>query len=219
MQLRDIGLFIHSARTDQRLRRIRSTCGEAGSLDALYELDPDPWRSADPTFRYQRAKYQALASLIPGELGDVLDVGCGTGVMTRTLAERATRIVGVDVARPAIETARRTQGHNVSFVTADLLNLNSEWDQSFDLIVLVDVLYYLSPLTDDVIKSVASRMSNLLRPNGRCLLANHFFFGLDPDSRRSRHIRDGFRWSSAFSVLAEHRRPFYVATLLRVNRE
>lgn len=41
----------------------------------------------------------------------VLDVGCGTGVITIALAERGCAAVGVDASEPYLEGARRNRSH------------------------------------------------------------------------------------------------------------
>lgn len=53
--------------------------------------------------------------------GAVLDVGCGTGSLAVTLAQRrpAARIVGIDAAAPYIAFARRQAGPNLQFEVAD----------------------------------------------------------------------------------------------------
>ena len=56
--------------------------------------------------------------------------------------------------------------------------------------------------------------ADLIAPNGVCLLANHFFFAADADSRASRRIHRAFAACPRFRVISEHRRPFYLATML-----
>ncbi|MFD5947520.1 class I SAM-dependent methyltransferase [Streptomyces collinus] len=54
--------------------------------------------------------------------GRVLDVGCGTGGVTRAVARRAGHCVGVDISGPMIETARahaEREGVPASFIQAD----------------------------------------------------------------------------------------------------
>ncbi|MBP8231787.1 MAG: hypothetical protein KAY22_05735 [Rhizorhabdus sp.] len=64
-------------------------------------------------------------------------------------------------------------------------------------------------------KAIAAYVPTLLAPGGMCMLVNHYFFRFDADSRRSRRIHDAFAWSPGFTLQAEHRRPFYLVTLLR----
>jgi hypothetical protein len=68
---------------------------------------------------------------------------------------------------------------------------------------------------DDLsLKTLAMRMSRLLAPGGICLVANHYFFSGDRDSRLTRRIHDSFIWSPGFDHLATYRRPFFLASLL-----
>jgi len=46
-------------------------------------------------------------------------------------------------------------------------------------------------------------------------LTDHYFFGFDAASRRTRAIHNAFRGAAAFHQHAEHRRCFYLATLLQ----
>jgi SAM-dependent methyltransferase len=41
----------------------------------------------------------------------VLDVGCGTGVITAALAERGCTVIGLDASEPYLEGARRDRSH------------------------------------------------------------------------------------------------------------
>ncbi len=218
MTPRDIALFLRSARTDSALSRLRPLLGGRGAFEQVYEAGADPWASNDARYRYQRRKYEVLVSLLPPgrHYGRALDLGCGLGAMARLLAARTDSVLGLDVAQAAVEQAR-TRNHDmphVAFEQADMLDLPRGLDGSFDLIVLSDVLYYLSPLGDAVLKALALRMADLLAPGGICLLANHFFFSADADSRLSRRIHRAFAWSPRLRVMSEHRRPFYLATLL-----
>ena len=49
-----------------------------------------------------------LLSLLPYQLAglDVLDLGCGEGVVARTLAERGARVVGIDQSAALVAHAR-----------------------------------------------------------------------------------------------------------------
>ena len=191
--------------------------GAAGALEAVYADDPDPWASASPRYRYQSRKYEVLASLLPSRPFErALDLGCGPGLLTRHLADRADSVLGVDISPSAVASARTLNADrpNTTFEAHDLLDLPATLDERFDLVVVADVLYYLSPLDDAILRGVVERVARLLRPNGICLLANHYVVWLDPDSRRSRRIHRAFASSAAFRVQAEYRRPFYLATIL-----
>jgi predicted TPR repeat methyltransferase len=145
-----------------------------------------------------------------------LDLGCGIGLLTERLAHRADQVLGLDVSQVAVDAANKRNAHvpNLTFAQADVLNLSDDLDNRFDLVVVADVLYYLQPMTDPVLKAMAMRIRRLLRPGGICVVANHFFFDVDPDSRLSRRIHQAFAWSPGFNVLSEHRRAFYLVSVL-----
>lgn len=214
---RDIGLFVRSARTDATLGRLRQRIGSAAAFDALYAKG-DPWESANPRYRYQRRKYDVLCGFLPEwRFKRALDLGTGSGLLARKLADRADDVLGLDVSQVAVGQAqtRYADVPNLHFAQGDVLELPDSLDGQFDLVVLADTLYYLpGPLDDALLNRLATRIARLLSPGGLCLLANHYFFTADPDSRLSRRIHRAFATSPGFHVVSEHRRPFYLASLL-----
>ena len=76
----------------------------------------------------------------------VLDVGCGTGVITAALAERGCTVVGLDASEPYLEGARRDRSHpNIVYELGDARRMPYA-DASFDACV--------SALAIDVIPEV-----------------------------------------------------------------
>lgn len=217
MRPRDIGLFLRSARTDAKIATLRDEVGNQEAFDAVYR-GGDPWASADPRYLYQQRKYDVLAGLLPKRrFARALDLGSGLGLMARRLSAFADEVLGLDIAPAAVAHARTAHADlpHVQFVQGDVMSLDPALDGGFDLLVIADTLYYLPPpLTDVTMKRVAVRVARLLRPGGLCLLANHYFAGFEADSRVSRRIHSAFAWSPAWRLVSEHRRPFYLATLL-----
>ncbi|TMA30572.1 MAG: class I SAM-dependent methyltransferase [Deltaproteobacteria bacterium] len=92
----------------------------------------------------------------------VLDVGCGTGEITKRLAElfpEAT-LTGIDLEEPHLEKARQKLPE-ATFRRADALALPFE-DESFDLAVC----RHLTQAVPDA-KKVLAEMQRVLKPNGR----------------------------------------------------
>lgn len=221
MSPRDIGLFVRSARTDASIARARIGTGDQDAFDEAYATG-DPWASGDERYLYQRRKYDVLAALLPPgrHFARALDLGAGLGLLSRRIAERADDVLGLDISQGAVEHARvlHLDVANLRFERGDVRNLSSALDGLFDLVVLADTLYYLPPpLTDATLKTLALRVASLLAPGGLCLLANHYFFAADPDSRLSQRIHRAFAWSPGFHVVSEHRRPFYLVSLLATS--
>jgi SAM-dependent methyltransferase len=157
-----------------------------------------------------------MLSLLPSRrYKRALDLGCGLGNLTRRLCNHADYVLGIDVSRVAIAQARRqtTEQGNLQFQQGDALNLSRDLDNSFDLVVIADTLYYLSPLSDEVLQTVRERVVGLLVPGGILLLVNHFTLNLDPGSRWSPKIHRVFRSAPDFKIVHEGYRPFFLASV------
>jgi cyclopropane fatty-acyl-phospholipid synthase-like methyltransferase len=79
-----------------------------------------------------------------GPLGRVLELGCAVGSFTESLAPRASDVLALDVSQAAVDqVARRLRDH--PNVRAKAMAIPAEFpDETFDLVVASDVLYYLS---------------------------------------------------------------------------
>lgn len=144
-------------------------------FDDLYGRDPDPWRFE--TSAYEREKYaDTLAALERPRYGRVLEVGCSIGVLTAQLAERADHLVATDVAEAALAVARRRLDA-VGNVRFERTAFPAEAPEGpFDLIVLSEVLYYLSSAD---LRRAASTVVERLAPGGEALLVH--WLGETPD--------------------------------------
>lgn len=92
---------------------------------------------------------------------DVLDLGCGTGLMGEILADRSARLVGIDIAPKMIDKAREKQVYT-ELVVADILPfMQNSMPASYDLIVAADVFVYLGDLAP-----IFAEAWRLLRPSG-----------------------------------------------------
>lgn len=85
---------------------------------------------------------QYIAKLDFPELGRTLEVGCGTGAMTRALARKKNfsgNVIGIDQSEAFIEAAKRFAmeegvGKFVEFNVGDVHDLDFE-DESFDVVI------------------------------------------------------------------------------------
>lgn len=110
----------------------------------LYADSADPWNLAGS--EYERRKYQAtLAALPERRFRNGLEAGCAIGVLTRLLAQRVDNLLAVDLEEVALQQARAHCAglDNVGFAR---MKLPGQWpDGAFDIIMISEVLYYLSP--------------------------------------------------------------------------
>jgi ubiquinone/menaquinone biosynthesis C-methylase UbiE len=110
-----------------------------------------------------------LMARVPPSARRVLDVGCGTGILTRALARRVERVVAIDFAPEMVARARRAlaSSANVEVIEADFMALELE-PASFDAIVSFATLHHL-PFEDAL-----RRMASLLAPSGVLLVLDLF---------------------------------------------
>lgn len=75
----------------------------------------------------------------------VLEIGCGTGVFTKKIAETGADIVAIDISSDLINSAKKKlQGYpNVSFYVSDVENLNLK-ENIFDSVVGSSILHHLN---------------------------------------------------------------------------
>jgi ubiquinone/menaquinone biosynthesis C-methylase UbiE len=102
----------------------------------------------------------------------VLDIGCGTGVLSTILAELGHNVTGIDFAANMItlakEKATQTQ-LNIEFRVQDAASL-SDADQTYDIIIGRHIIWTLP----DPIRGLRERI-RVLRPNGRLVLIESTF--------------------------------------------
>ncbi len=119
-------------------------------------------RGADAQQRRLREDFLAAVDFAAG--ARVLEVGCGTGVLTRWLARwpNVDSVVGVDIAPSLLDRARSLCTEpNVTFEEGDATALRFA-DESFDVVVLDSTLSHVP----DAGRAVAEA-ARVLRPEGK----------------------------------------------------
>ena len=138
------------------------------TFERLYCDNPDPWNFA--TSRYEQDKRAATLAALPSSTFDhVLEVGCGPGFLTCDLADRAGVLLALDISAEAIRLAQQRTA-KLDHVHCRQARLPEQWPAGhFDLIVLSEVLYFLSPAA---ITDTSVRCKDSLRDDGFVLLVN-----------------------------------------------
>lgn len=121
------------------------------ALEDLHSETADPW-GVDSRW-YEQRKRELLLSMLPRERFEHgLEVGCSTGALTAALAERCDRLTAVDRSAAALTAARaRLEGadgvEGSGNTSVSRLDVPAQWPSgSFDLIVISEVGYFLSPV-------------------------------------------------------------------------
>lgn len=101
----------------------------------------------------------------------VLDLGVGTGRTTPRLARDASRYVGLDIAEPMVEAARRLHpGHDLR--VGDASDLSAFGDDEFDVVVFsYNGIDYLHP--DSARRTCLAEVARVVRPGGAFVFSTH----------------------------------------------
>jgi predicted TPR repeat methyltransferase len=87
-----------------------------------------------------------VARFVPSRNLDVLDLGCGTGLLGARLHPLARTLTGVDVSPNMLELARRRQIYD-NLVCGELIEFLQTQTRNFDLVVAADVFVYIGDLS------------------------------------------------------------------------
>ncbi len=127
--------------------------------------DDDEKRQWDPALYDQKHSFvfeygHSLVALLDPRPGErILDLGCGTGRLTKAIADAGAEVVGIDNSANMIGTAR-TQYPGVIFEQADAGNFS--FPDSFDAIFSNAVLHWILDA-----ESVVQCVARSLRTGGR----------------------------------------------------
>ncbi|WP_027584060.1 nodulation methyltransferase NodS [Bradyrhizobium sp. Ai1a-2] len=150
-------------------------------MDKKYEIldreltADDPWRLDSSRFERKRLTQMLRLSLSQGIITNALEVGCAAGAFTQMLAPHCERLTVVDVVPRAVGRAskRTNRWSHITWIAADVHQFSTA--DRFDLIVVAEVLYYLSDLAE--MRKAIGNLVGVLVPGG------HLVFGSARDAR------------------------------------
>jgi SAM-dependent methyltransferase len=132
-----------------------------------------------------RARYWFARRYAAGKI--VLDAACGTGYGSALLAETAQSVVGVDIARDAVEYARRHfHSPKIRYAQADCLALPFTAGH-FDLIVAFEIIEHLENP-----EAFLAELRRVLHPSGLLILStpNRLYYTDDRGEINPFHQRE-----------------------------
>ena len=109
--------------------------------------------------------HSALLRKLPEHLDQALDVGCGTGELTRLLALRARKVTGIDLSPEMVRVARERSGGcgNVSYAVGEYMSVRLP-REGFDCIAAVATAHHMN------VEAFLCRACDLLAPGGVLLV-------------------------------------------------
>ncbi len=138
-------------------------------------LMEDPIEAERLEIKTKREKVQRELEYVPLEPGySVLEVGCGTGAVTRILSDELSlgTVVGLDFSlqrlQKAVHMVRKEGRKNIRFVCSDLLSPGLG-KAKFDLAYSRCTFQYLG---EEGGKKALKKMKDLVKPGGRVVVAD-----------------------------------------------
>lgn len=177
------------ARDLERLAVVRQQRAEAAA--AYFRARAAEWNEIRTLHIAEKEVDAAILELLgEASLGDLVDLGTGTGRLLELLASRARSAIGVDLSREMLAIARhaldRPELRHVQVRQGDIYALNLE-SASADLVTIHLVLHYL----DDPAAAILEA-ARLLRPGGRLLIVDFAPHDLEFLRDEHAHRRLGF---------------------------
>ena len=141
----------------------------ADHFERLYQDNPDPWNFK--TSAYEHQKYEAtLSALGTRRFEMAVEVGCSIGILTRRLASRCDRLLGVDFVPAAVAMAR-SRCAPLPGVSIEQMQIPQQWPEGkFDLILFSEILYFLD---EEDLRETCDHTLRSLLPGGLVLLVNY----------------------------------------------
>ena len=141
---------------------------DADFFNRMYQKNEDPWDFESSP--YERGKYEATLQALPhATYENVFEIGCSNGILSEKLARRCKKLLAVDASEIAVRNARKRLEAYPSVEVREMTIPDNFPDETFDLILLSEVGYFLN--REDLIVA-RDKMINALLPKGHLLLVH-----------------------------------------------
>ncbi len=97
----------------------------------------------DPKWNHNNCYFNYLLKYVPNNIGLCLDIGCGKGELSFLIAQRASKVLAVDIADKMISYARaHNSAENIEYLCENVLDMNFN-DESLDIIITTATAHHL----------------------------------------------------------------------------
>jgi ArsR family transcriptional regulator len=162
----------------------------AASAAEFFRANAPRWDSIRSLHVDEAEVEGVVLDVLPGPVGDLLDIGTGTGRMLQLFAGRIERGVGIDTSRDMLTVARANLEaaglRNCHVRQADMYGLAMA-DESFDAVIIHQVLHYA-----DRPDAAIAEAARVLRPSGRMLIVDFASHDVERLRTEFAHRRLGF---------------------------
>jgi SAM-dependent methyltransferase len=181
-------------------------------FERVYQDNDDPWGFESRW--YEQRKYAlSLAALPKPRYTRAFEPGCAIGVLSALLAARCDELIASELHARVAERARARLA-SFPHVRVDIAAIPDAWPEgSFDLLVMSEVLYYL---THDGWRVLVERIADSTR-SGAHLLAVHYRGETDyPQTAESVHMR--LQTLSDWKPIAHYEEPSFLLDVLERSK-
>ena len=137
---------------------------EIKKFEALAHRWWDPDSEFKPLHRINPLRLEYIESLVGLEDKNVLDVGCGGGLLTEAMASKGARVVGIDMADKALRVAKlhlHESRLDVTYEKSSAEDFASRNSELFDVVTCMEMLEHV-PEPAKVVRACA----DLVKPGG-----------------------------------------------------
>jgi 2-polyprenyl-6-hydroxyphenyl methylase/3-demethylubiquinone-9 3-methyltransferase len=128
----------------------------------------NPFGSCKPLHDINPLRFEFVEKYCPLGGKKILDVGCGGGILTESLARAGCKVTGIDLSEDAIEVAKNhanEQDLEIDYQVSSVEDLAVDHAHQFDVVTCMELLEHVPDPA-----SIIHACAQLLKPNG------HVFF-------------------------------------------